>query len=105
MSKKVVLFGIGDFAQVADVYLTEDSPHDVVAFTVDREYMEDTELAGRPVVAFEDLEELYPPGDFRDACGDRVQWRQPCSRRGLPEVQGERLRVDLVRLFPGYHLE
>ncbi len=64
MSKKVVLFGIGDFAQVADVYLTEDSPHDVVAFTVDREYMEDTELAGRPVVAFEDLEELYPPGDF-----------------------------------------
>lgn len=64
MSKKVVLFGIGDFAQVADVYLTEDSPHEVVAFTVDREYMDGTELNGRPVVPFEDLEVLYPPGDF-----------------------------------------
>lgn len=64
MSKKVVLFGIGDFAQVADVYLTEDSPHEVVAFTVNREYIDATELSGRPVVAFEELEELYPPDQF-----------------------------------------
>ena len=61
---KVVIFGIGDFAQVADVYLTEDSPHEVVAFTVNQEYIEATELSGHPVVAFEGLEELYPPSDF-----------------------------------------
>ena len=39
MSKSVVIFGIGDFAQVADVYLTEDSPHEVVAFTVNQKYV------------------------------------------------------------------
>ena len=64
MSKSVVIFGIGDFAQVADVYLTEDSPHEVVAFTVNQEYVDATELSGRPVVAFESLEELYPPDEF-----------------------------------------
>jgi sugar O-acyltransferase (sialic acid O-acetyltransferase NeuD family) len=64
MSKKIVIFGIGDFAQVADVYLTEDSPHEVIAFTVNQEYIEDTELRGRPVVAFEGLVQLYPPDEF-----------------------------------------
>ncbi len=64
MSKSVVIFGIGDFAQVADVYLTEDSPHEVVAFTVNQKYVDATELSGRPVVAFESLEELYPPDEF-----------------------------------------
>ena len=34
MSSRVVLFGTGDFARVASVYLAEDSPHEVVAFTV-----------------------------------------------------------------------
>ena len=29
----VVLFGLGDFARVARIYLAEDSPHEVVAFT------------------------------------------------------------------------
>src|SRR5262245_13600986 len=33
-SKRVVIFGVGDFAQVAAVYLAEDSPYDVAAFTV-----------------------------------------------------------------------
>ena len=61
---KVVIFGVGEFAQVADVYLTEDSPHEVVAFTVNQEYLEATELNGRPVVAFEGLEELYPANEF-----------------------------------------
>ncbi len=64
MSKKVVIFGIGDFAQVADFYLTEDSPYEVVAFTVNQEYIEAAELSGRPVVPFERLEELYPPDEF-----------------------------------------
>jgi len=64
MSKKVVIFGTGDYAQVADAYLSEDSPHEVVAFTVNREYLQGSELSRRPVVAFEELETLFPPGEF-----------------------------------------
>jgi sugar O-acyltransferase (sialic acid O-acetyltransferase NeuD family) len=64
MGKPVVIFGVGEYAAVADVYLTEDSPHDVVAFTVNERFMETPELEGRPVVAFETLAERYPPSDF-----------------------------------------
>lgn len=64
-SSRVVIFGTGGFAQVAHFYLTHDSPHEVVAFTVDKEYMKDKELFGLPVVSFEDVKSKYPPDEFQ----------------------------------------
>jgi sugar O-acyltransferase (sialic acid O-acetyltransferase NeuD family) len=62
VSKPVVIFGVGDYARVAAHYLTVDSPHDVAAFTVNERYLpEPALLQGRPVVAFESLDERYPP--------------------------------------------
>ena len=52
--RDVVIFGTGDYARVAAVYLREDSDYDVVAFTVDAEYVHDQELAGIPVVSFDE---------------------------------------------------
>jgi sugar O-acyltransferase (sialic acid O-acetyltransferase NeuD family) len=63
-AKKIVLFGIGDFARVASVYLAKDSPHEVAAFTVHDAYRTTSELLGKPVVPFEQLTELYPPANF-----------------------------------------
>lgn len=60
----VVIFGSGDFARIASVYLDEDSPHRVVAFTVNEEYIDERELLGRPVVPFESLKEEYPSDQF-----------------------------------------
>jgi sugar O-acyltransferase (sialic acid O-acetyltransferase NeuD family) len=57
----VVLFGLGDFARVARVYLAEDSPHEVVAFTANERYVESDELDGLPVVPFETLADTHPP--------------------------------------------
>jgi hypothetical protein len=56
--------GIGDFARVARVYLTEDSPYEVAAFTVDEQYIESTDIEGLPVVPFESLERTHPSSDF-----------------------------------------
>lgn len=64
MGKPVVIFGIGEFAAVAKVYFTEDSPHEVVAFTVHERFMQGAELEGLPVVPFERLHETHPPSDF-----------------------------------------
>lgn len=64
MAKPVVIFGIGDFARVASVYLTHDSPHEVAAFTVHREYLTAPTLLGKPVVPFEELDRDYPPDRF-----------------------------------------
>ena len=62
---KVVIFGIQDFASLAHFYLKEDSPHEVVAFTVTEQYMpSETTFEGLPIAPFEELESLYPPKDF-----------------------------------------
>jgi sugar O-acyltransferase (sialic acid O-acetyltransferase NeuD family) len=60
----VVIFGVGDFARLAAVYLRDDSEHDVVAFAVDEEFIQTPELLGVPVVAAERLAETYPPDRF-----------------------------------------
>ena len=40
-----------------------DSSHDVVAFTVDAEFLDAESFRGLPVVAFEEVEKRYPPDD------------------------------------------
>ncbi|GAB2545514.1 acetyltransferase [Rhodanobacter koreensis] len=61
MSRPLVLIGAGEFAQIACEYFEHDSDYDVVAFSVEREYLGQPTLAGRPVVAYETLEAHYPP--------------------------------------------
>lgn len=39
---KVVIFGVGQIAEVAYFYLKNDSEHEVAAFTVDGEYIKDS---------------------------------------------------------------
>lgn len=60
----MVLFGILDTAELAYYYLTHDSEHEVVAFTVSKNYLKDTQFKGLPVVPFEEIETLYPPSDY-----------------------------------------
>lgn len=61
---KVVIFGLLDTAELAHYYLENDSEHEVVAFTVSREYLKNKEFRGLPVVAFEDLATVYPPKKY-----------------------------------------
>lgn len=62
----IVLFGLRDIASLAHFYLTHDSPHEVVAFCVDRAYLpEDLCFEGKPVVALEDVVDCYPPDNFQ----------------------------------------
>jgi sugar O-acyltransferase (sialic acid O-acetyltransferase NeuD family) len=63
-AKPVVIFGTGDFARVASVYLAKDSPHEVAAFTVHRQYVTEPALLGKPVVPFEELLDRYPPDRY-----------------------------------------
>ena len=62
---KVIIFGVMDTAELAHFYLTHDSEHDVAAFTVSREYMTGTEFQGLPLVAFEDVETLFSPQEYK----------------------------------------
>jgi sugar O-acyltransferase (sialic acid O-acetyltransferase NeuD family) len=62
--KRLVIFGAGQIAQVADYCFTEDSGYEVVAFAVDADYLSEKEAFGRPLVAFEEVERRYPPDGF-----------------------------------------
>jgi len=64
MSKRIVVFGVGQWAELAHFYFTHDSPHEVVAFTVDAEYLTDDRFHDLPVVAFEDVEDAFAPAEF-----------------------------------------
>jgi sugar O-acyltransferase (sialic acid O-acetyltransferase NeuD family) len=64
--ERIIVFGVQDFASLAHFYLKHDSKYQVVAFCVNREFLpEDRTFEGLPVVPFEDVEEVYPPADFR----------------------------------------
>lgn len=61
----VVIFGTSDFASLAHFYLRHDSPHEVSAFTVEREYMPASgEFEGLPVVPFDEIEATFPPAHY-----------------------------------------
>jgi sugar O-acyltransferase (sialic acid O-acetyltransferase NeuD family) len=61
---KVVIFGIGDAASLAHNYFSNDTDHDVVAFTVDAKYASSPRFLDLPVVEFEKVSKLYPPSEY-----------------------------------------
>jgi len=60
----VVVFGVEKSAELAHFYLTHDSDHTVVAFTVDPEYLTSGEFKGLPVVPYNEIEQHYSPDQF-----------------------------------------
>jgi sugar O-acyltransferase (sialic acid O-acetyltransferase NeuD family) len=77
--KPVVIFGAGAFAQVAAVYLTKDGTREVLAYTVDGQYLTDDKFAGCPLIPFEDLLESHPP--------DRVDLLVATGFRGVNQIR------------------
>lgn len=64
MRKQLVIFGMGDIAQLAHFYFSRDSSYDVVAFTVDSAYLSSKEFCGLPVLPFEELARTHSPETF-----------------------------------------
>lgn len=61
---KVVVFGVLDTSELAHFYLRYDSEHEVVAFTVNEEFLKENKFKGLPVVAFEEVEQFFSPDDY-----------------------------------------
>ena len=59
MNKKLVIFGTGDIAQLAHYYFSKDSDYQIVAFTVDGEFVNSATFCDLPVVPFETLADVY----------------------------------------------
>ena len=55
MKKEIIIFGTGEIAELAHLYITKDSDYDIVAFTADQDLMEGKSFLGKPLVAFEEV--------------------------------------------------
>jgi len=62
--KKLIIFGTGDLAQLANYYFSEDSKYEPVAFALDEKYITDKTFENKPIIPFEKIEETYPPSDY-----------------------------------------
>lgn len=60
-SQRAIIFGTGSFAELVYFYLTHDSTYEVVAFTAHRDSIGEDTLFDKPVVAFEQIVDQYPP--------------------------------------------
>ncbi|WP_294250944.1 acetyltransferase [uncultured Chryseobacterium sp.] len=63
--EKIVIFGTSQLASLAHFYFIHDTPHEVVAFTLDKDYITDNEFRGLPVVSFDEIEKHYPPSEYK----------------------------------------
>lgn len=89
----VVIFGVKDFASLAHFYLRHDSQHRVVGFTVHREFLPpEGEFEGLPVVAFEQLEERFPP--------EQVSAFAPMSHRKMNRLRESVFNELKARRYP-----
>ena len=59
--KKLVLFGKGPIAEIAKDYFTDDSEYEVVAFTLDKDYIDEATYLGLPLLPFDEITTHYPP--------------------------------------------
>jgi sugar O-acyltransferase (sialic acid O-acetyltransferase NeuD family) len=60
-TKKLIIFGAGETADLAYEYFTHDSDYEVVAFAVEAAYRKETERTNLPVLTFEEMQTQFPP--------------------------------------------
>jgi sugar O-acyltransferase (sialic acid O-acetyltransferase NeuD family) len=62
-TQKLIIIGDSAFAEIAYEYFTYDSEYEVVAFSVEQDFLKRDTLFGLPIVPLEKLERFYAPRD------------------------------------------
>jgi sugar O-acyltransferase (sialic acid O-acetyltransferase NeuD family) len=65
MAQKIIIFGLGDIAEIAHFYFSQDKNIEICAFTVDKEFIDKNEFYNLPVIAFEEIEKKYSPIEYK----------------------------------------
>lgn len=60
-ARKLIIVGASAFAEIAREYFDVDTEYEVVAFAVEKAYLQMAHLNGLPVVEFETMHEVYAP--------------------------------------------
>jgi sugar O-acyltransferase (sialic acid O-acetyltransferase NeuD family) len=62
--KRLVIYGTGQIAEVADFYFKTDTGYRIEAFTNASEFIKEDKFKGTPVIPFEELERSHPPSKY-----------------------------------------
>jgi sugar O-acyltransferase (sialic acid O-acetyltransferase NeuD family) len=61
---KLVIFGKGLFTEIAEQYFTEQGEHEIVAYTLDDQYVTEASYLDKPLVKFSEIEKRFPPDEY-----------------------------------------
>jgi sugar O-acyltransferase (sialic acid O-acetyltransferase NeuD family) len=108
-NRQIVVFGLGEIAELADFYFAHDSGYEVVGFTVDQSFLKQQEFRGRPVVPFEKVAEIWPPEHFGFfvSVGYSKLNAVRCEKASAARAKGYQLVSYLssrATVFPGFEL-
>ena len=108
-NRQIVIFGLGELAELADFYFAHDSGYEVAGFTVDQAFLKQQEFRGRPVVPFENVTEKWPPEQFGFfvAVGYAKLNAVRCEKVNAARAKGYQLVSYLssrATVFPGFEL-
>jgi serine acetyltransferase len=99
----IVIFGAGQIADVARVYIDAHGPDRIVGYTVDAGFQKSETHNGLPLVAWDRLEQSFPPGS--------IKLLGPLSYRRLNDFRRERHQEGKARgyefasfIHPGSHI-
>ena len=62
---KVIIYGLGSFAELMHYYLSKDEKYEVIAFCADENFITNNMLKNLPIVSIENLEYLYPTSHYK----------------------------------------
>ena len=62
--KEIVIFGTGEYGELAHYYFENDSEFTVVAFVADDEFISDNTFRGLPLIKLSDIHKKYPPSRY-----------------------------------------
>lgn len=62
--QRIVIFGIGNGADLARRCFELDTPHEIVGYVVDRDHLKASTFHDRPVVAVEDVTSAFPAAEI-----------------------------------------
>lgn len=60
MSKKLIIYGNGKYAQYVHYVFKNDSDYEVVAFCIEEKFHENKKFDEKPLLQFETIENIYP---------------------------------------------
>ena len=59
--KKLIIYGIGKFAEYVNYVFENDSEYEVIAFCIEEKFLEFNSFNNKPVLEFEAIDSIYPP--------------------------------------------